>query len=213
MSTFEINILDRIKIAEHKISLLENENKKLKIIAEAVTTATTTTQAPTSTVKTVKDYRASIGINQPLNRPSSIRLRSSAGSFGDNQGIDQTGNVGAVTSSDPGSFTGSLSGRPSVSSGSPINTQIPTGGNTTPIPDNFDINGDGVVDGSDLGWILSNWNNFPPAEQGALLGRFLSAYGTNSQGGGQESPFVQRKSGTTTSDIASLSSRKYVSYT
>jgi len=215
MSTLTLAIIDRMKLMEQKISLLQKENTNLRLIAETVSTATTT---PTvSTAKAAKEYRTSIGTNEPLNRPSSIRLRSRGNPFDDSQGTNVPGDVGVGASPNPGTFTGSLPGRPPVSTGSGIVTQIPTGtnvpgGGTTPIPDNFDINGDGVVDGADLGWILSNWNNFPPNEQGALLGRFLSAYGTNSQGGGEETPVVLKKSGTTTKDIASLSGQRYIPY-
>ena len=219
MSTITLAIIDRMKLMEQKISLFENENKKLLMFVEALTTTTTTTQAPTSTVKAAKEYRTSIGTNEPLNRPSSIRLKSRGNPFDDSQGANiPGGGVGVGASPNPGTFTGSLPGRPPVSTGSGIVTQIPTGtkvpgGGTTPIPDNLDINGDGVIDGADLGAILSNWNNYPPAEQGALLGRFLSAYGTNSQGGGEETPVVRRKSGTMTRDITSLSGQRYIPYT
>lgn len=56
MSTFETNILNKIKIVENKILLLQNENKTLKHLVEAISTGTTTSTV--STVKAAKEYQA-----------------------------------------------------------------------------------------------------------------------------------------------------------
>jgi len=145
MSTFNLNILNRIKTVEQKISLLENENKKLRVFVEAVSTATTT--------------------------PLSAGKREYTGT-----------NVAAI-----GGF--------STTTGGGQNPQLPTGP---------DYNGDGVVDGADLGIFNSYYGQ--PGFDGAALGALLTAMGQPTSGG------FKRKSGTTTKDIASLIGQRYISH-
>jgi hypothetical protein len=221
MSTFEVNILNRIKTVEHKISLLENENKKLRVLVEAVSTATTT---PTvSTVKAAKEYKSPIATEQPLMRPPafggnvggrrpityrSTTTRPDAGTF---TGLGS----GGLSSPDQGGGSSTTGGgsSPTTGGGQPPSPQLPTGP---------DYNGDGVVDGADLGIFNSYYGQ--PGFDGAALGVLLTAMGQSSSGGGGQEPppppppsptqpSIFRKPGTSTKDIASLSGQRYVSYT
>jgi len=83
-----------------------------------------------------------------------------------------------------------------------------TGGGQNPqLPTGPDYNGDGVVDGADLGIFNSYYGQ--PGFDGAALGALLTVMGQPTSGGG----VFKRKSGTTTKDIASLSGQRYIPYT
>lgn len=94
---------------------------------------------------------------------------------------------------------------------------------TTPTPYSPDINGDGVVDGADLGAMIGNWDN---PYGGAELGSLLSYWGQNPNPNPTEpetptnptnpttpttptTPSYKEKGmrGTSTKDIATLSGR------
>ena len=195
MSTLNLTMLNRMKFLEEKISLLENENLTLKMLVEATTTATTTPSV--STMKGTKEYRSSMNVDQPIMRPPS---------FGRNRG-----KVSYRAATDRGLSDGGLEGIEN-----PSNPAPPTGP---------DYNGDGVVDGADLGWILTNWQSLG-SQAGSQLGALLTGWGqpTDSgpgSGGGEPPPpptttfseFARQLRGTSTKDIASLSGSKYIPYT
>lgn len=185
MSTFEVNILNRIKTVEHKISLLENENKSLRMLVEAVSTATTT---PTvSTVKAAKEYKSPIATEQPLMRPPT---------FGGNVGGRRPITFRSTsTRPDAGTFTGTpgMGGPSSPAPGGAATTgggSSPTtgGGQTPPQPTGPDYNGDGVVDGADLGIYNAFYGQpgFGPADLGSLLAAWNPDPGSG--GGGGQTP-------------------------
>jgi hypothetical protein len=124
-----------------------------------------------------------------------------------------------------GLASGTLSGsqRDTTTSSSTTTTSAPTAPNppSPPIPSppfNTDINGDGIVDGGDLGAILAGWNN--PYE-GANLGSILAQWNTNPNPTEPETPTnptnptnpttpsykEKGMRGTSTKDIATLSGR------
>lgn len=185
MSTFEVNILNRIKTVEHKISLFENENKKLRVLVEAVSTATTT---PTvSTVKAAKEYKSPIATEQPLMRPPAF-----GGNVGGRRPITYRS---TSTRPDAGTFTGLGSGglsSPDQGGGSSTTGggSSPTtgGGQTPPQPTGPDYNGDGVIDGADLGIYNAFYGQpgFGPADLGSLLAAWNPDPGSG--GGGGQTP-------------------------
>lgn len=186
-----------MKFLEEKISLFENENKKLRMLVEVASTTTTT---PVSTVKAAKEYTSSVSTNQPL-----FRAPTYGGNFGAKKNI---------TYRAAPSFSGGL--EPDTGTSEPQPPQPPQ------LPTGPDYNGDGVVDGADLGIFNAYYGQ--PGFDGAALGALLSAMGGPSSGGGGEPPspppptspfqqFLQRRSGTSTKDVASLAGSRYASYT
>jgi len=232
MSILNLTILNRMKFLEEKISLLENENLNLKMLVEAVTTATVA--LPTSTVKAAKEYREP-NLNQSSRGQITYRAAASSSAGGLNPdtslgqppqppqlptGPDYNGD-GVVDGADLGIYN-ALYGQPGFDGAAlggllagwsdqaqpPQPPQLPTGP---------DYNGDGVVDGADLGIFNSYYGQ--PGFDGAALGALLTAMGQPSSGGGGQTPeppsttfseFARSLRGTSTKDIASLSGSRYV---
>jgi len=130
---------------------------------------------------------------------------------------------GTLGSSQRDTTTGSSS-----TSSPPTNPPSPpTNPPSPPPPTGPDYNGDGVVDGADLGIFNAYYGQ--PGFDGAALGALLSAIGQSSSGGGGQEPppppppppppqspsqpSFGKKTGTSTKDIASLSTQRYDSYT
>lgn len=115
---------------------------------------------------------------------------------------------GAISSSQRETTTG-----PSSTSTTGSTPQTPP--DITPF--NSDLNGDGVVDGVDLGIVLTGWNN---PYDGANLGSILTQWGTNpgnpEEPSNPQNPPIQtpynynKLRGTSIKDIASLSNRNFV---
>ena len=236
MSTITLAIFDRMKLLEQKISLLENENKNLRSIVEAVTT----TSATVSTTKAAKEYsgpgstttsipgdfvnptspkppsskRPILGVSGALKSPTTfggiLPTTTTAGPIDVNPTFPETPET-------PGISVGGVDRTPITQGGIPATT-TPGGVDVNPTFPETPGPRKPVVGVSSVARAPATFGGGSPST--TIPGTSVNVNptvptGTNvpgTQSPQQTAASFFRKSGTSTKDVSSLASSRYLSY-